>query len=113
MVVLQVKEKNEEFEEIVFRRCQKKHLAMDYPLDSPTIFGRCDLNHFTDHCPSLPRMEETYQGDLGVAGNSLQQSWQPWSICMVQNYIPPFPYSHTQSLNTPPPWQLSESVEIL
>ena len=25
---------------------------------------------------------------------------------MVQNSIPPFPYSHTQSLNTLPPWQL-------
>ena len=60
LVVLQVKEKHEEFEEIVFPRCQKKHLAMDCPLYSPTIFGICGLNHSTDHCPSLPRMKETY-----------------------------------------------------
>ena len=67
---------------------------MDFPLDSPTIFGICDLNHSTDHCPPLPRMKETYQRDLGVAANSLQQSWEPWPTCMVQNSIPPFPYSH-------------------
>ena len=43
---------------------------------------------------------------MGVASNSLQQSWKPWPTRMVQNYIPPFPYSHTQSLNTLPPLQL-------
>ena len=69
--VLQVKEKHEEFEEIVFPRCQKKHLAMDCPLDSLTICGICDLNHSIDHCPSLPRMKEKYKRDLGVASNSL------------------------------------------
>ena len=104
LVVLQVKENHEEFEEIVFPRFQKKHLAMDCPLDSLTTFGIHDLNHSTDHCPSLQRMKETYQRDLGVAANSLQQSWKPWHTCMVQNSIPPFPYSHTQSLNTHPPW---------
>ena len=103
-VVLKVKENHEEFEEIVFPRCQKKHLAMDFPLDSPIVFGICDLNHSIDHCPYLSRMKETYQRDLGVAANSLQQSWKPWPTCMVQNSIPPFPYSHTQSLNTLPPW---------
>ena len=60
LVVLQVKEKHEEFEKIVCQRCQKEHLAMDFPLDSPTIFCICDLNHSTDHCPSIPRMKETY-----------------------------------------------------
>ena len=100
------KEKHEEFEEIVYPRCQKKHLAMDCPLDSITICGICGLNHSTDCRPSLPWMKATYQRDLGVAANSLQQSWQAWPTCMVQNSIPPFPYSHTQSLNTPPPWKI-------
>ena len=83
LVVLQVKEKHEEFEEIVFPRCQKKHIAMDFPLDSLTICGICDLNHSTYCCPFLPRMKETYQRDLGVAANSFQQSWKPWPTCMV------------------------------
>ena len=76
LVVMRVKKKHEEFEEIVCPRCQKKHLAMDCPLDSPTIFSICDLNHSTYHYPSLPRMKETYQRDLGVVANSLQQSWK-------------------------------------
>ena len=80
--------------------------ARDFPLDSLEGCGICDLNHSTDYCPSLPRMKETYQRDLGVAANSLQQSCQPWPTSMVQNSIPPFPYSHTQSLNTLPPWKL-------
>ena len=51
-------------------------------------------------------MKETYHRDLGVVANSLQQSCQPWPTSVVQKYIPPFPYSHTQSLNTLPPWKL-------
>ena len=78
--------------------------ARDFPLDSIESCGICDLNHSIDHCPSLPRMKETYQRDLGVAANSLQQSCQPWPTSMVQNSIPPFLYSHTQPLNTLPPW---------
>ena len=59
--VLQDKEKQEEIRE-----------ARDFPLDSLESCGICDLNHSTDHCPSLPRMKETYQRDLGAAANSLQ-----------------------------------------
>ena len=57
--VLQVKERNEEFEEIVFPRFQKKHIAMDCPLDSLTICGICDLNHSTYFFPSLPSVGST------------------------------------------------------
>ena len=95
MGVLQDKEKQEEIRE-----------ARDFPLDSLESWSICDLNHSTDHCPSLPKMKETYHRDVGAAANSLQQSCQPWPTSMVQNSIPPFPYSHTQSLNTLPPWQL-------
>ena len=80
--------------------------ARDFPLDSLESCGICDLNHSTDHCPSLPKMKETYHRDLGVATNLLQQSCQPWPTSMVQNSIPPFPYFHTQPWNTLPPWQL-------
>ena len=61
LVILQDKEKQEEIRE-----------ARDFPLDSLESCGICDLNHSTDHCPSLPRMKETYQRDLRVAANSLQ-----------------------------------------
>ena len=97
-VVLQDKEKQEEIRE-----------ARDFPLDNLESCGICDLNHSTDHCPSLPKMKETYHRDMGVASNSLQQSCQPWPTSMIQNSIPPFPYSHTQSLNTLPPWQLLQT----
>ena len=60
-VVFQDKEKHEEIRE-----------ARDFPLDSLESCGICDLNHSTDHCPSLPKMKETYHRDLGVAAKSLQ-----------------------------------------
>ena len=102
--VLHVRENHEEFEETVFPRCQKKHLAMDFPLDSLTICGIYDLKHSTDCFPSLPRMKESYQRYLGVSKKSPQQPWKPWPTCMVQNSIPPFPYSHDQSLSALAPW---------
>jgi hypothetical protein len=103
--ILQDKKKHEEFEEAFCTRCQEKHIARDCPLDSLRICGICDLNHSTDSFPSLPRMKETYQGDLGAATSSLQQPWKLWPTCMVQNSIPPFSYSHNQSWNTPIPWK--------
>ena len=75
-------------------------------MDSLESCGICDLKHSTDFFPSIPWMKETYPRDMGVAANSLQHSCQPWPTSMVQNSIPPFLYSHTQSLNTLPPWQL-------
>ena len=98
--------KNEEFEETVCPLCQKKHLAIYCPLGSLTICGICDLKHSTDCCPSLPRMKETYQGDLGVVANLLQQSWKLWPTCRVNSSIPPLPHFHNQSVNIVTPWQL-------
>lgn len=105
MDILQVG-KNKEFEEAFCHQCQKKYLTKDCPLDSLRICALCSLKHSTDCCPSLPRMKATYQRDLGVATNLLQQSWQPWPTCMVQSSIPPFLYSHNQLVNTPTPWNL-------
>ena len=79
---------------------------MDCPLDSVTISGMCVLKHSIYFFPSLPRMSKRYQRDLGVAAKSLQYPWKPWPTRIVQNYIPSFLYSHTQSLNTLPPWKL-------
>ena len=73
--VLQDKKKQEEIRE-----------ARDFPLDSLERCGICDLNHSTDHCPSLPRMKETYKRDMGVTANSLQQSWQPWPGMILRNH---------------------------
>ena len=75
-------------------------------MDSLESCGICDLKHSTDCFPSLPRMKATYQRNMGVATNSLQQSFQPWPTSMIQNSGPPFSYSHTQPLNTLPPWHL-------
>jgi hypothetical protein len=55
--ILMDKEKWEEPNENVFPRYQKKHLAMDFPLESLIICGICDLIHSTDHCPSLPKIK--------------------------------------------------------
>jgi hypothetical protein len=101
--ILKDKKKWEEPEEKVCPWCQKKHLAMGYPLDSLIICGICDLRHSMDHCSSLPKIKEIYQRDRGVATISPQQ---PWPTCMIQNSIPPFAYSHKKSLNTHTPWQL-------
>ena len=79
---------------------------MDCPLDSLTICGICGLKNSMDCFPSLPMMKEAYQRDIKGATNLLKKTWKFWPTCMFQNYIPPFPYSHTQSLNTLPPWQL-------
>lgn len=101
--ILKDKKKWGEPKETVCPRCQKKHLAMDCPLDSLIISGICDLSHSTDRCPSLPKIKAIYQRDRGVVAISPQQ---PWPTCMIQNSIPPFPYSHKQSLNTRTLWKL-------
>ena len=97
--------KIEEFEESVCPRCQKKHLIKDCPLDSLRICSICGLNNSMGSFSSLPKMEKTCQGDMEVATSSPyemapQVSWKPWATCMVQSSIPPFPYSHNQSVNT-------------
>ena len=89
-----------------FPRCQKKHLAMDCPLDSVTISAMCVLKHSIYFFPTLPGMSERYQRYLRVEKNSLQHPCKSWPTCIFQNSIPPSPYSHTQSLNTLLPWQL-------
>ena len=73
-------------------------------MDGLTICGICGLKHSMDCFPSLPMMKEPYQRDIGGATKLLQNPWKLWPTSMFQNSIPPFPYSHTQSLYTPPPW---------
>jgi hypothetical protein len=64
--ILKDKKKWEKPKETVYPWCQKKHLAMDCPLDSLIICGICDLSHSTDCCPSLPKIKEIYQRDQGL-----------------------------------------------
>ena len=95
---------NEEFEGEFFHQWKKKHITKDFPLDSLRICSICSLNHSMGSLSSLPRMETTCQGDMEVVTSSPYEmapelSWESRPTCMVQSSIPPFPYSHNQSMN--------------
>ena len=103
--------KNEEFEGEFFHQCQKKNITKYCPLDSLRICSICSLNHSTGGCSSLPRMETTCQGDMEVVTSSPYEmapelSWQSRPTCLFQRPIPPFPYSHNQSMNIQTPCKL-------
>ena len=61
---LQVKQKKAESETalaVFCHKCRVRHSPNDYPLNRATVCTICDLDHDTEHCPSLPSIKASMQ----------------------------------------------------
>lgn len=90
-------------------KCRKKHCLRECPVDNIVVCQICEDDHYTDHCPSLLEIKESYIADYEVV-NALyamesQKPWQSRPTCMSQQDSRFF-YAQNQMWNILITWKL-------